>query len=370
MKKEVIKKSKGITLIALVVTIVVLLILAGVSISMLTGENGIITQAQEAKTGTEIGNEREQVKLAYTSASTKKITNGDNSEVTADDINEELNIQRSDATASGEGIITVKFNKSGREYDITVDGNILEVPSIDMVNIFKYDPSTGYITGIKDEYIYKVSGKRTNEKANEIKIASVGDNFKIATWAPPVYRIDERLKGYLKIPEIIEGTRIIGIADGAFYSIKNLYNIKIPNSITSIGNYAFEYSGSLERISIPESVTSIGEAAFDGCSSLVSINIPNNVTEIKDSTFSRCWNLKNIIIPESVTSIGDRAFAQCASLINITIPENVTSMGSDAFWNCNNLLNINIKKTENSILGAPWGADTSTTNINWNYTGE
>lgn len=53
-------KEKGITLIALVVTIVVLLILAGVSISMLTGENGIITQAQDAKLATERSSLREQ----------------------------------------------------------------------------------------------------------------------------------------------------------------------------------------------------------------------------------------------------------------------------------------------------------------------
>ena len=62
---------KGITLIALVVTIVVLLILAGVSISMLTGENGIITQASKAKEGSEIGNEEEIVKLAVSDAKSK-----------------------------------------------------------------------------------------------------------------------------------------------------------------------------------------------------------------------------------------------------------------------------------------------------------
>ena len=66
------KSNKGITLIALVVTIVVLLILAGVSISMLTGENGIITQAQKAKEESEIGEEKEAVSIAYSGASIKK----------------------------------------------------------------------------------------------------------------------------------------------------------------------------------------------------------------------------------------------------------------------------------------------------------
>ena len=58
MKKKREQKAKGITLIALVVTIVVLLILAGVSISMLGGENGIIKQAVESKDKTKIGDEK------------------------------------------------------------------------------------------------------------------------------------------------------------------------------------------------------------------------------------------------------------------------------------------------------------------------
>ena len=74
MEKELMKKEnfKGITLIALVVTIVVLLILAAVSISMLTGENGIITQAQKSKEQSDIGYEKEQIDFAYSAAKTKK----------------------------------------------------------------------------------------------------------------------------------------------------------------------------------------------------------------------------------------------------------------------------------------------------------
>ena len=58
--KRVKKEVKGITLIALVVTIIVLLILAGISISMLTGQNGILNRAQEAKEKTEVAEEKEQ----------------------------------------------------------------------------------------------------------------------------------------------------------------------------------------------------------------------------------------------------------------------------------------------------------------------
>ena len=62
------KESKGITLIALVITIIVLLILAGVSIAMLTGENGILNQAQNASEQTDIEKEKEDIALAYNAA--------------------------------------------------------------------------------------------------------------------------------------------------------------------------------------------------------------------------------------------------------------------------------------------------------------
>ncbi len=62
-KMRIVKNSKGITLIALVITIIVLLILAGVSIAMLTGQNGILTQAQNAKNVTEQSEAKEKVKM-------------------------------------------------------------------------------------------------------------------------------------------------------------------------------------------------------------------------------------------------------------------------------------------------------------------
>ena len=67
-------QKKGITLIALVVTIVVLLILAGVSISMLTGDNGIISKAKEAKKENNIGSVKEEINIAFSSIKTKAIS--------------------------------------------------------------------------------------------------------------------------------------------------------------------------------------------------------------------------------------------------------------------------------------------------------
>ena len=122
MKK--LKQNQGITLIALVVTIVVLLILAGVSISMLTGENGIITQAQDAKENTDIGNEKEIVNLAATGAKTKD-TSG---EIKEDNLRNELDqlIGEGKYDLTGTGPYTVTYKDSGRSYIVEANGNIID----------------------------------------------------------------------------------------------------------------------------------------------------------------------------------------------------------------------------------------------------
>ena len=109
-------------------------------------------------------------------------------------------------------------------------------------------------------------------------------------------------------------------------------NTIIPNSVTSIGNWAFECCSSLTSITIPNSVKSIGEEAFSDCSSLTSVTIPNGVTEIGDDAFELCTSLISVTIPSSVKEIGGGAFDACTSLASITIPNSVTSIGGGAFW--------------------------------------
>ena len=121
MKVEKSKKSsKGITLIALVITIIVLLILAGVSIATLTGENGILTRAQDAKTNTEIAEEKEAIGIAYNGVMAENRGNG----VSAGELQAELISNGYDVTASGSNPITVKFNDSQRVYTVDNNGNI------------------------------------------------------------------------------------------------------------------------------------------------------------------------------------------------------------------------------------------------------
>ena len=167
-------------------------------------------------------------------------------------------------------------------------------------------------------------------------------------------------------------------------------NTTIPNSVTSIGKYAFHHCGGLTSITIPSNVTSIGKMAFYGCKYLTSIEInhcltdifsdalvntgwfeskPNGVVYISDKVaykykfkdempegtkitipegtlgianyaFEECTNLTFVAIPNSVTTIGMFAFYFCRNLTSVSIGSGVTSIGNLAFYYCNNLTNV------------------------------
>ena len=87
---------------------------------------------------------------------------------------------------------------------------------------------------------------------------------------------------------------------------------------TKVGNTAplFMQITTLTSVSIPNSVTTIGESAFQN-TSLTSITIPNNVTSIGNNAFYACRGLTSVTIPNSVTSIGNNAFQTCDGLTNI-----------------------------------------------------
>ena len=126
-------------------------------------------------------------------------------------------------------------------------------------------------------------------------------------------------------------------------------SITIPNSVTSIGNYAFMNCSELSSITIPNSVETIGDYAFKSCSRLSSITIPDSVTSIGRSSFEYCVGFTSITIPNSVTSIGNSAFRGCSGLTSITIPNSVTSIGGYAFNNCSSLTTVTIPNSVKAI---------------------
>jgi len=116
----------------------------------------------------------------------------------------------------------------------------------------------------------------------------------------------------------------------------------IPNSVTSIGNYAFYGCSGLTSVTIPNSVTSIGMGAFMNCTALTSVTIPDSVTSIGREAFYGCTDLTSVSIPNSVTSIEQNAFSGCSGLTSVTIPNSVTSIGYSAFYYCTGLTSLKL----------------------------
>ena len=225
-----------------------------------------------------------------------------------------------------------------------------------------------------------------------------------------------------QITEFITGNEVTSIPSYMCYGMRNLKSVTIGNSVTSIGSSAFKDCSGLEKVIVPDiknwcsikfsnstdnplyythhlysdknteitelvipnSVTSIDNYAFYGCSGLTSVTIPNSVTSIGSYAFYNCSGLKKVIvsdiknwcsikfggnyanplyyahhlysdenteitklvIPDSVTSIGTSAFNGCSGLTSVTIPNSVTSIGSGAFNGCSGLTSVKVMRKD------------------------
>ena len=173
------------------------------------------------------------------------------------------------------------------------------------------------------------------------------------------------------IKKVVIESGVTSIGRQAFFYCSNLESITIPETVTSIGYWAF-YGSGLESISIPDGVISIGDEAFYNCDSLETVEISATVASfgakvfkacdnlttvtfesgsqlasVPDETFMECKKLVSVNLNGNVTSIGNNAFSYCYELETVTIPDTVTSIGNSAFYNCHNLTDCALP---NSIL--------------------
>ena len=131
-----------------------------------------------------------------------------------------------------------------------------------------------------------------------------------------------------------------------------------PDSVTTIGSYAFSGCTGLTEIVIPDSVTTIGSYAFSGCTGLTRVVLPAGLTAIPDCCFNNCEKLPGIAIPETVTSIGSCAFRYCSALTAITLPQGLQTLGANAFLYCENLPYVDVPDTLESA-GSYIASDTT-----------
>ena len=151
-----------------------------------------------------------------------------------------------------------------------------------------------------------------------------------------------------------------------------ILKVDIRKGVTSIGNSAFDSDtntyAKLKAVTIPDSVTSIGRYAFYECRKLTSVTIPDSVASIGRGAFAYCSGLTSVTISGSVTFIDASTFVHCSGLTSVTIPDSVTSIGYDAFYKCNSLKDVyyggSPAQREVITIGSH---NTALTNATWHY---
>ena len=183
----------------------------------------------------------------------------------------------------------------------------------------------------------------------------------------PLYYAHHLYLGEKEITDIVIPNSVTSIGDGAFYGCSGLTSVTIPNSVTSIGSIAFSECSGLTTVTIGISVTSIGDWAFENCSSLKTVKVPvtdycafcnnelisliySNIGKPVQLIDSEGKEITEYIVPDGVTSIGSNAFRNCTGLTAIKIPCSVTSIESDAFSGCSSLNSVKVPVTDYSTF--------------------
>ena len=137
--------------------------------------------------------------------------------------------------------------------------------------------------------------------------------------------------------------------DGEGYSVVFGDKVKsIPSAMFQCYNYD-ENVSKLKSVIISDSVTSIGDYAFNNCINLTELAFGNSVTDIGSGAFAYCSGIIDIQLPVSVVNIGREAFYECTSVINLTVPEKTVYIGNRAFYNLTSLENLFWNAKELSI---------------------
>ena len=324
MEKKQARREKGITLVALVITIIVLIILAGVAIMTLTGEEGILTKAKESRISTELSAYQEELE---TYKASKYLENNTFLESTLTAGKENLTYYTQDGKGEETGNIRTIFKNISDEYfeKLEVVKGELLINTQDITEI-KIAQSLGIAVNpydIKDGVLQSSDGNLL---------------------------LMDQATGTLTIPD-----SVTAIGEGAFANVEGLKTIIIPSTVKRIEMNAFRNNQTLETVIMQEKdgqgVEYIGSYAFMECPNLITVQMANSVKEMRGQAFYYCTNLMNIKISTSLNTIENYAFAGCKNLQQIEFPEGIININDYAFNECSNLETIKFSSTIESITG-------------------
>lgn len=137
----------------------------------------------------------------------------------------------------------------------------------------------------------------------------------------------------------LSGTGVTDIYQYAFYN-SSVTEVIFPETLRTIGNYAFYSCDDLKVTAFNEGLGSIGNEAFYGCENLKDIVFPSSVTSVGEYSFAYCYRLNSVELNEGLLSLGGYAFNYCYNLTAITVPSTVTKIGESAFYGCEKLVRI------------------------------
>ena len=322
------KQEEGITLIALVVTIVVLLILAGVSISLVLNNNGVISKAKDAKYSTEKGQAQDEVNLAINylqiEDATSTLTREDKRKILED----ELRKISADSSVSISGL---GYKITHKKYDFFVDKDLKISSSGKTFDAVEWNKKAAP----EDIFIWKSDDPNDADYGVIIGYKKNVDNYTILRFPSRCTKLDPRYSS-----EIYKDT---GDDETTVRSYtKNILKVEMPDTVNELGYGAFSgnsqnslyqngfYFSSLERVELSKSLSKIDDWTFAYCRNLNYIDIPDNIIEIGEYAFFYCDALENIEIPDSVSKIGNGAFYEVKTVKIGEIVEASDGLDNDA----------------------------------------
>ena len=310
--KEKLKKSSGITLIALIITIIVMLILVAVTVNLANEKGGLFVTTRKAASETQAAAEKE--------------------------------------TLSAELVGAIK---AGGEFDISA----VNLPD----NMKWCDEGDNDFNSVNKEHPSKGEASWVITKNNNKFY--VNKNGNLSDTAPITWE-EARSKGWVYVEEDGEKTVAYGGPEKVISLTQTINNVAVFEEIT-IGE---ENGSPITEMKFKEykNIDITGEniyITFFDNENIEQVNLNGLNVTLCGECFTRCTNLKSVTGMEGMTKILSCTFESCTSLTNITIPSSITSIDSTAFINCTNLTQITINKAQDSISGAPWGAPNAT--VTW-----